>query len=43
VAAIPATIFYNMFASDASKVAMRLENFADEFSAIISRQLDERA
>jgi biopolymer transport protein TolQ len=43
VAAIPATIFYNMFAADASKVATRLENFADEFSAIISRQLDERA
>jgi biopolymer transport protein TolQ len=43
VAAIPATIFYNMFAADASKVAARLENFADEFSSIISRQLDERA
>jgi biopolymer transport protein TolQ len=43
VAAIPATIFYNMYANDASKVATRLENFADEFSAIISRQLDERA
>lgn len=43
VAAIPATIFYNIYANDASKVAMRLENFADEFSAIISRQLDERA
>jgi biopolymer transport protein TolQ len=43
VAAIPATIFYNMYAADAGKVATRLENFADEFSAIISRQLDERA
>ncbi len=43
VAAIPATIFYNLFSSDAGKVSMRLENFADEFSAIISRQLDERA
>jgi biopolymer transport protein TolQ len=43
VAAIPATIFYNMYSSDAAKVASRLENFADEFSAIISRQLDERA
>jgi biopolymer transport protein TolQ len=42
VAAIPATIFYNMFSSDAAKIGMRLENFADEFSAIISRQLDER-
>ena len=43
VAAIPATIFYNMYSADASKIASRLENFADEFSAIISRQLDERA
>jgi biopolymer transport protein TolQ len=43
VAAIPATIFYNMFSSDAAKIGARLENFADEFSAIISRQLDERA
>ena len=43
VAAIPATIFYNMYSNDAAKVQSRLENFADEFSAIISRQLDERA
>ncbi len=42
LAAIPAVIFYNKFASDSSKLAARLENFADEFSAIISRQLDER-
>lgn len=42
VAAIPATIFYNMYTSDAGKIGSRLENFADEFSAIISRQLDER-
>ena len=42
VAAIPATIFYNMYSADAAKIGMRLENFADEFSAIISRQLDER-
>lgn len=43
VAAIPATIFYNMYSSDTAKIGTRLENFADEFSAIISRQLDERA
>jgi biopolymer transport protein TolQ len=43
VAAIPATIFYNMYSSDAAKIGTRLENYADEFSAIISRQLDERA
>lgn len=42
LAAIPATIFYNMFTADAGKIGARLENFADEFSAIISRQLDER-
>ena len=42
VAAIPATIFYNMYSADAAKIGTRLENFADEFSAIISRQLDER-
>ena len=42
VAAIPATIFYNMYSADAGKIGMRLENFADVFSAIISRQLDER-
>jgi biopolymer transport protein TolQ len=43
LAAIPATIFYNMYTADAGKIGARLENFADEFSAIISRQLDERA
>ena len=41
-AAIPATIFYNKYAADAGKIGARLENFADEFGAIISRQLDER-
>lgn len=43
VAAIPAVIFYNKFSNDISKLGLRLENFADEFSAIISRQLDERS
>jgi biopolymer transport protein TolQ len=42
LAAIPATIFYNMYTADAARIGTRLENFADEFSAIISRQLDER-
>ncbi len=42
LAAIPATIFYNMFTADTARIGSRLENFADEFSAIISRQLDER-
>ena len=42
VAAIPATIFYNKFVSDVNKQAQRLEGFADEFAAILSRQIDER-
>jgi biopolymer transport protein TolQ len=42
VAAIPATIFYNKFVSEVNKQAQRLEGFADEFSAILSRQIDER-
>ena len=42
VAAIPATIFYNKFSSEVNKQAQRLEGFADEFAAILSRQIDER-
>jgi biopolymer transport protein TolQ len=42
LAAIPAVIFYNKFSSDIGKIGTRLETFGDEFSAIISRQLDER-
>jgi biopolymer transport protein TolQ len=42
VAAIPATIFYNKFVSEVNKQAQRLEGFADEFTAILSRQIDER-
>jgi biopolymer transport protein TolQ len=42
IAAIPATIFYNKFVSDVNKQAHRLEGFADEFAAILSRQIDER-
>jgi biopolymer transport protein TolQ len=43
IAAIPATIFYNKFSAEVNKQAQRLEGFADEFSAILSRQIDERA
>ncbi len=43
VAAIPAVIFYNKFASDFGRYAGRLESFGAEFSAILSRQLDEKA
>ena len=42
IAAIPATIFYNKFISEVNRQAARLEGFADEFSAILSRQIDER-
>jgi biopolymer transport protein TolQ len=42
VAAIPATIFYNRFTVEVNRQAQRLEGFADEFSAILSRQIDER-
>jgi biopolymer transport protein TolQ len=43
IAAIPATIFYNKFITEVNRQAQRLEGFADEFSAILSRQIDERS
>ncbi len=43
VAAIPAVVFYNKFSADASRLGQRLEAFADEFSAIVSRQIDVRS
>ena len=42
VAAIPAVIVYNKFTAEVNKQAPRLEGFADEFSAILSRQIEER-
>jgi len=42
VAAIPAVVAYNKFAADISRYGNRLEGFAAEFSAILSRQLEER-
>lgn len=42
LAAIPAVIAYNKLSSDASKLTGRMEGFADEFSAILSRQIDEK-
>lgn len=42
VAAIPATAAYNKFSNDMSRYADRLQNFASEFSAILSRYLEER-
>lgn len=43
VAAIPAVIAYNKLSSDAGKMIGRLEGFADEFSTILSRQLEARS
>ncbi len=43
VAAIPATIAYNKFASDFGRFAARLEGFAAEFGAILSRQSEAAA
>jgi len=41
LAAIPAVIFYNKFNAEVGRHAARLESFADEFSAILSRQIDK--
>ncbi|MGV6871641.1 protein TolQ [Pseudochelatococcus sp. B33] len=43
LAAIPAVIAYNKLQAEAARAQARLEGFADEFSSILSRQLDERA
>ncbi len=40
LAAIPAVIFYNKFSADSARIGQRLEAFADEFAAIVSRQID---
>ena len=42
LAAIPAVIAYNKLSGDANKFIGRLESFADEFSTILSRQLEAR-
>lgn len=41
-AAIPAVIGYNKLQADAARFGNRLSTFCDEFSAILSRQLDEK-
>ena len=41
-AAIPAVVAYNKFSADLGKYANRLDGFVGEFSAILSRQLEER-
>ncbi|MCT6871408.1 MAG: protein TolQ [Bartonella sp.] len=42
LAAIPAVIAFNKLSGDAGKITARMEGFADEFSAILSRQIDEK-
>ncbi|MCT8988988.1 protein TolQ [Chelativorans sp. SCAU2101] len=42
LAAIPAVIAYNKLTADAGRLGARMEGFADEFSAILSRQIDEK-
>ncbi|CAM4408907.1 protein TolQ [Palleronia rufa] len=40
LAAIPAVIFYNKLSADQGRIVGGYESFADEFSTILSRQLD---
>ena len=40
-AAIPALIFYNILQGKVAQMQARLEAFADEFSSILSRQIDQ--
>jgi biopolymer transport protein TolQ len=42
LAAIPAVIFYNRFVAEIGRYVNSLDAFADEYSAILSRQLDEK-
>ena len=42
VAAIPATLAYNLIGTNLARFAGRLEAFATEFGAILSRQTEER-
>lgn len=42
VAAIPAVVAFNKLSRDLDRYASRLESFSGEFSAILSRQLDEK-
>ncbi len=43
LAAIPAVIAYNKLSNSVGRIGQRMESFAHEFSAILSRQVDERA
>lgn len=41
-AAVPAVIFYNRFINEIGRYANRLDAFSEEFSSILSRQLEEK-
>ncbi len=41
LAAIPAVVFYNKLSADSDRLTGNFESFADEFSTILSRQLDD--
>ena len=41
VAAIPAVLAFNIFSTNLNRYADRLENFASEFTAILSRHMDQ--
>lgn len=43
IAAIPATLAYNMIGTNLARFAARLEGFGTEFGAILSRQTEERS
>jgi biopolymer transport protein TolQ len=40
VAAIPAVVAYNKLSGDIDRYANRVANFADEFTVVLSRELD---
>jgi biopolymer transport protein TolQ len=42
VAAIPAVLAYNKFSSDLGRYEGRMEGFISDFTAILSRQLQEK-
>ena len=41
-AAVPAVIFYNRFVNEIGRYSNRLDAFAEEFSGILSRQLEDK-
>ena len=42
-AAIAAVLAYINLSADAAKLGSRMDGFADEFAAILSRQIDDRS